>query len=94
MNTSSFQNARAVDIIEILKDPSILIDELKAKIQEIEVDVKNGATALLDKAKNIVADAEAEIAATIAKGTEAAQCVSENKAQLETLASQGGTKSN
>ena len=90
-----FQNARAdVDIIEILKDPSILIDELKAKIKEIEEDVKNGAQALLEKAKNIVGDVGVEIAEAIAKGTGIAECVNENKVQLDTLARQGGTKSN
>ena len=77
-----------------MKNPSILLDELKAKIKEIEEDVKNGATALLAKAKNIVGDVEAEIAAAVAKGAEAAQCVGENKAQLSTLALQSGTKSN
>jgi hypothetical protein len=77
-----------------LKNPSILVNELKAEIKEIEDEIKNGSQALLDRAKDIVNDVGVKVAEAVAKGKEVAQCVNDSKAQIDTLARQGGEKNN
>ena len=88
-----FQNAaQSVDIVGVLRDPSILLGDLNEELMNVEEDLLE-AQELEEKAVSEFDGLQQQIEEQVENGELGAECIENNKDKISELVKQGGNSS-